>query len=93
MKLISVLGLTHSMHFWMTWFPFWSRTQRITIPSSSAVNERWSATGSTCTAKWGLLERTIQQGSMDQQLMAAQWGQSASAGTCTHRRALLEHLT
>jgi hypothetical protein len=26
------------MHFWITWFPFWSRTHRITCPSNSDTN-------------------------------------------------------
>ena len=30
-------GLTHSMHFWTTWLPFWSLTHFNTFPSNSEM--------------------------------------------------------
>lgn len=49
---------THSTHFWMTWFPFWSRTQCMTCPSScETIFTFWSksTTSIACNNKWTVL--------------------------------------
>jgi hypothetical protein len=38
--------------FWMTWLPFWSLTQRISAPSSSATMLIFCSRGSTSSAFW-----------------------------------------
>ncbi len=60
-------GGTHSMHFWITWFPFWSRTQRITFPSSSDTNcVCWST--STTSNAWYNTQNALYQAKCNLQL-------------------------
>ena len=55
-------GLTHSKHFWITWFPFWSITQSMTWPSNSPTTSTWTKceveyeTYKIITLEWRFLE-------------------------------------
>lgn len=40
------------MHFWMTWFPFWSCTHLSTWPSNSDTRARSRCTPITSSAFW-----------------------------------------
>ena len=49
----------HSIHFWITWFPFWSSTQRITCPSNSWTSFNYWSVSTTSTAFWMTLQPYI----------------------------------
>ena len=55
-------GGTHSIHFWITWFPFWSLTHCITCPSSSEISRiccSESITSNACHKKTGRYSKQL----------------------------------